>query len=563
MECNQIDNFKTYITKKMTKILVVGCGGLGCELLKIISSFPNNRIFVIDNDQIDQNNLNRQFFYTKADINKYKAKVLGEKCNCEFICNKIQNVDSYEFYKKFDIVFNCVDNNDTRSHVNQMCYLTKTRLIDGGSAGWLGQSFSADNECFDCLPKKQEKLFPICTVRYKPENFEHCLAWAKLAFENRDMKVIEEERRSYFAEEKKSKDKSYEINSYEKSFFKKIINKIFDSESTTCSDSEIEEKEVNKKEVNKKEVNKKEVNKKEVNKKEVNKKEVNKKEVNKKEVNKKEVNKKENKSNGSDNNENKNIIKIGFNPNNTKIQQITNISGEEMKKLKKSKPISISSQLTKNIFNKKEKVDSSNEGIEFEMVEDKRKEEYIALEEITNDKLIDFSKTQEINFCEIKNSNIFIYSLALFRAKRFGIEPYDYLKATTYVNKIIPSICTTNSIIACLMIFSSQNYLNYYLQGEIVPVGLKEKNPECLTCGIPNYICKFTPKARFSDIKKTWPDVTEIITDKTVFKENFDVFLTDYTHKFCIVIRKGMKYRLYFETTKAKRYGRIDLERVR
>ncbi|KAI5271286.1 hypothetical protein E4T47_05399 [Aureobasidium subglaciale] len=189
---------------KQARILVVGAGGIGCELLKNLVCTGFGEIHVVDLDTIDLSNLNRQFLFRHAHIKKSKALVAREAAS-KFNPNvKIEahhaNIKDPQFnvdwFREFVIVFNALDNLDARRHVNRMCLAAEVPLIESGTTGFNGQVQPIRKrltECYDCAPKETPKSFPVCTIRSTPSQAIHCIVWAKSYLFNELFGISEDE----------------------------------------------------------------------------------------------------------------------------------------------------------------------------------------------------------------------------------------------------------------------------------------------------------------------------------------------------------------------------------
>lgn len=108
------------------KILVIGAGGLGCELLKDLALMGFKQIHIIDMDTIEISNLNRQFLFRHKDIGSSKAECAATFINrrvngCQVTPHfcKIQDYDE-TFYRQFHIVVCGLDSIVARRWINGM-----------------------------------------------------------------------------------------------------------------------------------------------------------------------------------------------------------------------------------------------------------------------------------------------------------------------------------------------------------------------------------------------------------------------------------------------------------
>ncbi|XP_063978190.1 SUMO-activating enzyme subunit 2 [Diachasmimorpha longicaudata] len=176
-----------------SKVLVIGAGGIGCEILKNLVMTGFKDIEILDLDTIDVSNLNRQFLFQKQHVGKSKSAVARETAltfNPDVkIVSYHDNITSSDyglsFFKRFSLVMNALDNRAARNHVNRMCLAADIPLIESGTAGYDGQVELIKKGltlCYECLPKPTQKTFPGCTIRNTPSEPIHCIVWSKHLF---------------------------------------------------------------------------------------------------------------------------------------------------------------------------------------------------------------------------------------------------------------------------------------------------------------------------------------------------------------------------------------------
>lgn len=175
---------------KGSKLLMVGAGGIGCELLKTLALSGFEDIHIIDMDTIEVSNLNRQFLFRQSHVGQSKAKVARDAVlkfkphiNIKPYHANVKSPEfNVEFFKQFSVVLNGLDNLDARRHVNRLCLAAQVPLVESGTTGYLGQvtvHVKGKTECYECQPKPTPKSYPVCTITSTPSKFVHCVVWAK------------------------------------------------------------------------------------------------------------------------------------------------------------------------------------------------------------------------------------------------------------------------------------------------------------------------------------------------------------------------------------------------
>ena len=131
---------------KAASVLVIGAGGLGCPALQYLAAAGVGRIGIIDFDQVDISNLQRQILYTTEDIGQFKAKAAAARLSAN---NPLVRFHSYTeqltaenaltILASYDIIVDGSDNFSTRYLVNDACVILNKPLVFGSIFKFDGQ----------------------------------------------------------------------------------------------------------------------------------------------------------------------------------------------------------------------------------------------------------------------------------------------------------------------------------------------------------------------------------------------------------------------------------------
>ena len=150
------------------KVLVVGAGALGNEVLKNLALFGVGNIVIVDFDTIEQSNLTRSILFRTEDADKklFKAVVAANRIK-EInpaiqvlpICEPLENGVGMGIYRRMDVIIGCLDNLQSRILLNRLCFRAGKTWIDGGIGDLEGQVsvYQPGKSCYECNLTEEEK----------------------------------------------------------------------------------------------------------------------------------------------------------------------------------------------------------------------------------------------------------------------------------------------------------------------------------------------------------------------------------------------------------------------
>ena len=167
--------FKGQLKLKNSSVICIGAGGLGSSVLLYLAAAGIGRIGIVDNDQVEKSNLQRQIIHEtktvgdlKIDSAQERIKRFNPNTEVETFNVRINSENIIEIIKEFDVICDCSDNFGTRYLINDACLILKKPYVFGSVQGFEGQIsvFNLNNESpnlRDLLPESPAKNnIPSC-----------------------------------------------------------------------------------------------------------------------------------------------------------------------------------------------------------------------------------------------------------------------------------------------------------------------------------------------------------------------------------------------------------------
>lgn len=145
---------------KAAKVMVVGAGALGNEVIKNLALMGIGNLFILDFDKIEAANLSRSVLFRESDAGRKKAEVaaarakaLNPDVHVQYLHGDVTTQVGLGLIRRMDVVIGCLDNREARLAVNRFCYWMNKPWVDGAIQELLGLArvfVPGQGACFEC-----------------------------------------------------------------------------------------------------------------------------------------------------------------------------------------------------------------------------------------------------------------------------------------------------------------------------------------------------------------------------------------------------------------------------
>jgi molybdopterin/thiamine biosynthesis adenylyltransferase/ribosomal protein S27E len=149
---------------KNARVLVVGAGALGNEVIKNLALLGVGNFVVVDMDRIEASNLSRSVLFRESDEGQFKASAAAKAAreiyggvNAHAIDGNLLADVGLGWFRWAQVVIGALDNREARVFVNSSCARVGRAWIDGGIdvlSGIVRGFAPPDTACYECTMSK-------------------------------------------------------------------------------------------------------------------------------------------------------------------------------------------------------------------------------------------------------------------------------------------------------------------------------------------------------------------------------------------------------------------------
>ena len=153
---------------------IVGAGGLGAPAAMYLAAAGIGKLGIVDDDQVDLSNLQRQIIHHTPDVGVHKAESAKAKINAmnpdvEVVTyhERLMAANAREMVQGYDYIIDGADNFATKFLVNDLSILTGIPMVHGGILRFSGQVMvivPGKTACYRCIFREAppEGIIPSC-----------------------------------------------------------------------------------------------------------------------------------------------------------------------------------------------------------------------------------------------------------------------------------------------------------------------------------------------------------------------------------------------------------------
>lgn len=158
------------------RVAIVGAGGLGSPAALYLAAAGVGRLTIVDSDEVDLSNLQRQILHAATDVGRPKAEsardrmlAINPQVRVQAVRARLSESNARAILAGHQVVLEGSDNFETKFTVNDACVALGIPVIHGGVLRFTGQVFTTipgKSACYRCVfeaPPPPDAI-PSCAV---------------------------------------------------------------------------------------------------------------------------------------------------------------------------------------------------------------------------------------------------------------------------------------------------------------------------------------------------------------------------------------------------------------